>query len=236
MTSRPGTPRSCRCRSVRHNPGACCTVLLIPTSALSRPTNTTRWRPLRTYARWTPSPLASLELSANAVLLVSCNAWIATAPSPHTYPLARRSNPGTRRYQPREHWASLAQPTATSQAAGRVVVARKACCSAGLAPRVGTSPGRALRQRSRSASPCHPDGRPSRHGRSRPRPWSPPSARRTCRSASGGIASSPAATRYHDGSDLHAGTPITSPSVEVCRGCCTAYTTLALTGSISPAK
>src|SRR5947209_2885902 len=56
------------------------------------------------------------------------------------------------------------------------------------------------------------------------------------RSASGGIAWSSAATRYQDGSVFQAGTAITSPKVEVARGCCTAYITLALTGSTSAAK
>src|SRR4051794_9979045 len=57
-----------------------------------------------------------------------------------------------------------------------------------------------------------------------------------CLSASGGITSSFSATRYHEGSDLHAGTPITSSNVDRCNGCCTAYMTLALTGSTSAAK
>jgi hypothetical protein len=38
------------------------------------------------------------------------------------------------------------------------------------------------------------------------------------------------ATRYHEGSDFHAGVPITSSNVDKCRGCWTAYMTLALTG------
>src|SRR6266516_3936016 len=57
-----------------------------------------------------------------------------------------------------------------------------------------------------------------------------------CRSASGGIASSSAATRYQDGSVFQAGTPITSPNADAASGCCTAYITLALTGSTSAAK
>src|SRR6201993_4922894 len=56
------------------------------------------------------------------------------------------------------------------------------------------------------------------------------------RSASGGIAWSSAATRYQDGSVFQAGTPITSPKTELASGCCTAYITLAWTGSTSPAK
>ena len=56
------------------------------------------------------------------------------------------------------------------------------------------------------------------------------------RSASGGIAWSSVATRYQDGSDFHAGIPITSPNAAPARGCCTAYITFALTGSTSPAK
>src|SRR6266567_8904430 len=39
------------------------------------------------------------------------------------------------------------------------------------------------------------------------------------RSASGGMASSLAATRYHDGWDFHAGTPITSSKVLIDRPC-----------------
>src|SRR5258707_12781341 len=56
------------------------------------------------------------------------------------------------------------------------------------------------------------------------------------RSASGGIAWSSAATRYQDGSVFQAGTPITSPKMDVASGCCTAYITLAFTGSTSAAK
>src|SRR5689334_12146347 len=56
------------------------------------------------------------------------------------------------------------------------------------------------------------------------------------RSASGGSAWSSAATRYQDGSDFQAGTPITSPKAEVARACCTAYITFALIGSTSAAK
>src|ERR1700735_1271021 len=56
------------------------------------------------------------------------------------------------------------------------------------------------------------------------------------RSASGGSAWSSAATRYQDGSVFQAGTPITSANAEVARGCCTAYITLAWTGSTSAAK
>src|SRR5690348_14871847 len=51
-----------------------------------------------------------------------------------------------------------------------------------------------------------------------------------CRSASGGSASSPAATRYQDGRVFQAGTPITSVKADAASGCCTAYITLALTG------
>ena len=47
------------------------------------------------------------------------------------------------------------------------------------------------------------------------------------RSASGGIAWSPSATRYHDGSDFQAGAPITSARALVCSGCWTACMTLA---------
>src|SRR5258708_13903069 len=57
-----------------------------------------------------------------------------------------------------------------------------------------------------------------------------------CLSASGGITSSFSATRYHEGSDFHAGVPITSSNVDTFRGCWTANMTLALTGSISAAK
>ena len=56
------------------------------------------------------------------------------------------------------------------------------------------------------------------------------------RSASGGIASSLAATRYQDGCDFQTGTPITSWRADAARGCCTAYMTRALTGSTSAAK
>src|SRR6187401_581203 len=57
-----------------------------------------------------------------------------------------------------------------------------------------------------------------------------------CRSASGGIAWSPSATMYQEGSDLQAGTPMTSPRADPASGCCTAYMTLALIGSTSAAK
>src|SRR3984885_2265782 len=56
------------------------------------------------------------------------------------------------------------------------------------------------------------------------------------RSASGGSASSSVATRYQDGSVFQAGTPIASPKADMARGCCTAYITVALTGSTSAAK
>src|ERR1700693_283260 len=56
------------------------------------------------------------------------------------------------------------------------------------------------------------------------------------RSASGGRAWSSAATRYHDGSVFQAGTPITSPKADMASGCCTAYITLAWTGSTSAAE
>src|SRR6476619_1280215 len=56
------------------------------------------------------------------------------------------------------------------------------------------------------------------------------------RAVSGGIAWSSVATRYQDGSVVQAGTPITSVKADVASGCCTAYITLALTGSTSPAK
>src|SRR5690349_21512335 len=56
------------------------------------------------------------------------------------------------------------------------------------------------------------------------------------RSASGGMAWSWVATRYQDGSDFQAGTPITSVKAEPARGCWTAYITLARTGSTSAAK
>src|SRR6476660_7293594 len=56
------------------------------------------------------------------------------------------------------------------------------------------------------------------------------------RSASGGIASSFWATRYQDGSDFQAGTPITSVNADDASGCCTAYITCALVESTSAAK
>ena len=43
-----------------------------------------------------------------------------------------------------------------------------------------------------------------------------------CRSASGGIASSFAATTNHDGNDFHAGSPIVYSKVLIEMGCCTA--------------
>ena len=43
-----------------------------------------------------------------------------------------------------------------------------------------------------------------------------------CRSPSGGIASSFAETRYHDGSDFQDGSPITSVNADEARGCCAA--------------
>jgi hypothetical protein len=49
------------------------------------------------------------------------------------------------------------------------------------------------------------------------------------RSASGGMAWSWVATRYQDGSDFQAGTPITSVKVEPAKGCRTACITLART-------
>src|SRR5207237_9963818 len=55
-------------------------------------------------------------------------------------------------------------------------------------------------------------------------------------SASGGMAWSWVATRYQDGSDFQAGTPIASVNVEPASGCWTAYITLARTGSTSAAK
>ena len=55
-------------------------------------------------------------------------------------------------------------------------------------------------------------------------------------SASGGMAWSPVATRYHDGRDFHAGSPMTSSKVLIERPCCTAYKTFAITGSTSAAK
>jgi hypothetical protein len=57
-----------------------------------------------------------------------------------------------------------------------------------------------------------------------------------CLSASGGIACSPSATRYQDGSDFRAGTPITSLRADACGGCWTAYMTFAASGSTSAAK
>ncbi len=56
------------------------------------------------------------------------------------------------------------------------------------------------------------------------------------RSASGGIASSLVATRYQDGRDFQAGTPITSSNVDSEIGCWTAYITFACAGSTSAAK
>ena len=56
------------------------------------------------------------------------------------------------------------------------------------------------------------------------------------RSASGGRASSFWATRYQDGSDFQAGTPITSVNADEASGCWTAYITCALVESTSPAK
>src|SRR6266851_722123 len=56
------------------------------------------------------------------------------------------------------------------------------------------------------------------------------------RSASGGMAWSWVATRYQDGSDFQAGTPITSVKVEPAKACCTACITLARIGSTSAAK
>src|SRR5689334_23413058 len=56
------------------------------------------------------------------------------------------------------------------------------------------------------------------------------------RSASGGIASSFWATRYHDGRDLQAGTSMTSVNAVDARACWTAYTTFARVGSTSAAK
>src|SRR5712692_11804820 len=54
--------------------------------------------------------------------------------------------------------------------------------------------------------------------------------------ASGGSAWSSAATRNQDGSDFQAGTPITSWKADAASACCTAYMTLAFTGSTSAAK
>src|SRR6266852_2364471 len=56
------------------------------------------------------------------------------------------------------------------------------------------------------------------------------------RSAAGGSASSFWATRYQDGSDFQAGTPITSVKADEASGCCTAYITCALVESTSAAK
>src|SRR3984893_17688543 len=56
------------------------------------------------------------------------------------------------------------------------------------------------------------------------------------RSASGGSAWSSAATRYQDGSAFQAGTPVTSWKADADNACCTAYMTLAFTGSTSAAK
>src|ERR1700722_17224844 len=57
-----------------------------------------------------------------------------------------------------------------------------------------------------------------------------------CRSAAGGRAWSSVATRYQDGSVFQAGTSITSSKADMASGCCTAYITLAWTGSTSAAK
>src|SRR5437660_9790676 len=57
-----------------------------------------------------------------------------------------------------------------------------------------------------------------------------------CRSASGGSASSLRATRYQEGSDFHAGAPMTSVKAEEASACWTAYITRARVGSTSPAK
>src|ERR1700677_2933599 len=56
------------------------------------------------------------------------------------------------------------------------------------------------------------------------------------RSASGGSASSSAATRYQEGSVFQAGTPITSSNIDMAIGCCPAYIGFASTGAASPAK
>src|SRR5438445_11491527 len=56
------------------------------------------------------------------------------------------------------------------------------------------------------------------------------------RSASGGIASSFWATRYQEGSDFHAGAPMTSVKAEEASACWTAYMTFARVGSTSAAK
>src|SRR5260370_3359607 len=55
------------------------------------------------------------------------------------------------------------------------------------------------------------------------------------RSASGGMAWAWVATRYQQGSDFQAGTPISSVNVEPARGCCTAYIPRARSRSTSPA-
>src|SRR5205807_4702205 len=54
--------------------------------------------------------------------------------------------------------------------------------------------------------------------------------------ASGGSAWSSAATRYQDGSAFQAGIPIMSWKADADSACCTAYMTLAFTGSTSAAK
>ena len=56
------------------------------------------------------------------------------------------------------------------------------------------------------------------------------------RSTSGGIAWSSVATRYHDGNDFQAGTPMTSAKALDANGCCTANMTLDFVGSTSAAK
>src|SRR2546422_11470650 len=56
------------------------------------------------------------------------------------------------------------------------------------------------------------------------------------RSASGGRASSFCATRYHDGSDVQAGTPMTSGKAVDARACWTAYMTFAWARSTSAAQ
>src|SRR5262249_27026885 len=58
MTRRPGTLRSCCCRSLRQSPGACWTGALIATPVVSEPTKTARWRPLATDATGTTIPPA----------------------------------------------------------------------------------------------------------------------------------------------------------------------------------
>src|SRR5580658_8682189 len=47
------------------------------------------------------------------------------------------------------------------------------------------------------------------------------------RSTSGGIAWSFVTTRYQDGIDFHAGTPIAVPNADAANGCCVAYITFA---------